>query len=111
MSCREKGMMTCELYGWQHLLAASHFMYMAVYLHLRLMHLSISPSPMRARTRYLSLSQLLGSCSKCCKVCCYSTPFGTISALSVTVVGLVGFLSSSIYGVVMVDASEDLRNQ
>ena len=27
MSCREKGMMTCELYGWQHLLAASHFMY------------------------------------------------------------------------------------
>ena len=56
MSCREKGMMTCELYGWQHLLAASHFMYMAVYLHLRLMHLSISPSPMRARTHTLSLS-------------------------------------------------------
>ena len=52
-----------------------------------------------------------GRCANCCKVCCYSTPFGTISALSVTVVGLVGFLSSSVYGVVMVDASEDLQNQ
>ena len=53
----------------------------------------------------------VGKCTTCCKVCCYSTPFGTISALSVAVVGLVGFLSSSIYGVVMVDASEDLQNQ
>ena len=54
---------------------------------------------------------LPGKCADCCKTCCYSTPFGTIFGLSVTVVGLVGFLSSSIYSVVKVEASPDLKNQ
>lgn len=51
------------------------------------------------------------SCLDCCKVCCYSTPYGTIFALSVTVVGLVGFLSSSVYSVALLNATPTLQNQ
>ena len=62
-------------------------------------------------SRLPSLRYTTGKCTDCCKTCCHSTPFGTIAALSVTVVGLVGFLSSSIYGVLMVEASDDYENQ
>lgn len=47
----------------------------------------------------------------CCKVCCYSTPYATIFTLSVTLVGLVGFLSSSVYAIIMVNETGLFANQ
>lgn len=48
---------------------------------------------------------------ECCKSCCYSTPYSTIFALSITVVGLVGFLSSAVYSVVLIDDTPSVANQ
>lgn len=44
----------------------------------------------------------------CCKRCCYSTPYGTLFALGVIVVGLIGFIASSIYGIVTISDTEPL---
>ncbi|XP_064405723.1 uncharacterized protein LOC135350810 isoform X2 [Halichondria panicea] len=52
----------------------------------------------------------MGESCDCCKICCYSTPYGTIFALSITVVGLVGFLSSSIYSIILVSQTTALSN-
>ena len=48
---------------------------------------------------------------ECCKRCCYSTPYGTLFAVSVAIVGLVGFVAAAIYGVVMMSANQDLNRQ
>lgn len=47
---------------------------------------------------------------ECCKNCCYSTPFVTLGALVVTVVGLVGFTLSGLYGVAEQNDVEYLKN-
>lgn len=68
------------------------------------------------------LKQLLGCTSchvclptsagdECCKRCCYSTPYATLFALSMTIVGLVGFSASSINGVVVLSDTASLEQQ
>lgn len=53
----------------------------------------------------------VGEDCNCCKVCCYSTPYATIFTLSVTLVGLVGFLSSAVYSVITVSETPLFTNQ
>lgn len=52
----------------------------------------------------------MGESCKCCKVCCYSTPYATIFMLSVTLVGLVGFLSSAVYSIITVSETDLFTN-
>ena len=47
----------------------------------------------------------------CCKLCCYSTPYGTVIVMTVTLVGLVGFVASALYGVSLLSYTESLKNK
>ena len=47
-------------------------------------------------------------CEDCCKRCCYSTPYVTLFALSIIVVGLIGFITSSVYAIVIISTADVL---
>lgn len=46
----------------------------------------------------------------CCKLCCYSTPYGTVVVMTITLVGFVGFVASSLYGVSLLSYTDSLKN-
>ncbi len=50
-----------------------------------------------------------GRCEACCRGCCYSTPYRSLSAIALTALGLLGFVVSSIYGVVVLDSVPHLE--
>lgn len=47
----------------------------------------------------------------CCRVCCYSTPFVTVVAVAITIVGMVGYAGSSVYGLLAMSMTEPLFQQ
>ena len=48
---------------------------------------------------------------QCCRTCCYSTPFATLFAVGIIVVGMVGYSGSAVYGVVAITMVESLYRQ
>ena len=47
---------------------------------------------------------------ECCHDCCYSTPYVTLGAVSLSFLGLMGFTISSIYGLAIMDGVPHVQN-
>lgn len=58
----------------------------------------------------IRVKQNLHKMGSCCKLCCCSTPYGTVIVMTLTLVGLVGFVVSALYGVSLLSYTDSLKN-